>query len=132
MRAAAVVCAAEILSYDKQMANIYRIFPVLWNDGICKQAQTVYAIDRPAAKISSTCSSYVREDPAYYWSDNGGTFQRLLPPQSCGGCYQPPSLNAVTWQNIPSWLSYAASQGYTLQTKLTGLKPYSEIYIMGP
>ena len=115
------------------MSNIYRIFPVLWNDGICRQAQTVYAIDRATPIISSCCSHYVREDPAYYWTGQNGNFQRLLPPPNTGNCcYQPPSLNAVTWPMIPSWLSYIQSLGYTVTTDLSLLKPYSDIYINGP
>jgi len=114
------------------MSNIYRIFPVLWNDGICKQAQTVYAIDRASPVIPSSCSSYVREDPAYYWTNSNGNFQRLQPPTNCGTCYQPPMLNAVTWGGIPAWLSYVQTLGYTLNTDLSVLKPYSDIYIQGP
>ena len=114
------------------MPNIYRIFPVLWNDGICKQAQTVYAIDRASPVIPSSCSSYVREDPAYYWTNANGNFQRLLPPTNCGTCYQPPMLNAVTWGGVPAWLSYVQTLGYTLNTDLSGLKPYGDIYITGP
>lgn len=114
------------------MSNIYRIFPVLWNDGICRQAQTVYAIDRASPVIPSSCSSYVREDPAYYWTNANGTFQRLLPPTNCGTCYQPPMLNAVTWPGIPAWLSYIQTLGYSVTTDLSTLKPYSDIYITGP
>ena len=114
------------------MSNIYRIFPVLWNDGICQQAQTVYAIDRAAPTIPSSCSHYVREDPAYYWTSQNGNFQRLLPPTNCSGCYQPPILNAVTWSIIPAWLSFVQSLGYTVKSDLSSLKPYSDIYISGP
>lgn len=113
------------------MSNIYRIFPVLWNDGICIQAQTVYAIDRASPTILSACSHYVQEDPAYYWTNSGGNFQRLLPPTNCGGCYQPPILNAVTWPAIPAWLSYVQTLGYTVTSDLSKLKPYSDIYITG-
>ena len=106
------------------MTEIYRIFPVLWNDGITKQAQTVYAIDRPTSLLQTACSSRVKEDPAYYWDSS--SFQRLLP--------QEPSqqVNAVSWSTLPAWLSYAQSQGYTIKTDFTHLKPYSDVYISGP
>jgi hypothetical protein len=112
--------------------NIYRIFPVLWNDGICKQAQTVYAIDRapPPDTLRIACSSRVKEDPAYYWDSS--TFQRLLPPSTPGCCYQPEQLNAVTWSTLPAWLSYAQSTGYVLNVEFSRLKPFSDIYITGP
>jgi hypothetical protein len=115
------------------MSNIYRIFPVLWNDGICKQAQTVYAIDRTSPVIPTSCSHYVREDPAYYWTNSGGNFQRLLPPPAVNGsCYQPSQLNSVNWPMIPVWLSYIQSLGYVVTTDLSKLKPHSDIYITGP
>ena len=116
------------------MSNLYRIFPVLWNDGICKQAQTVYAIDRAPTSNSfpTSCSHYVREDPAYYWTESGGNFQRLLPPTNPGCCYQPPVLNAVTWPVLPSWISYVQTIGYTVNTDFSKLKPYSDLYITGP
>ena len=113
--------------------NIYRIFPVLWNDGICQKAQTVYGIDRAPSltTFKTSCSARVKEDPASSWAEP--TYQRLLPmPASSTCCYQPPSLNAVTWANLPAWLSYAQSIGYTLQIDFSKLKPYSDIYILGP
>lgn len=117
----------------KRMSNIYRIFPVLWNDGICKQAQTVYAINRPSPIIPSTCSNYVREDPAYYWTNSNGNFTRILPPPASGSCcYQPTILNAVNWTDLPSWLSYVQSLGYTITSDLSSLKPYSDVWITGP
>jgi hypothetical protein len=115
------------------MSNIYRIFPVLWNDGICAQAATVYAIDRSGPVIPTSCSHYVKEDPAYYWSgEGGGNFQRILPPRPPSGCYQPPALNAVTWPMLPAWLSYVQTLGYTVTSDLSKLKPYSDLYITGP
>lgn len=115
------------------MSNIYRIFPVLWNDGICKQAETVYAIDRTSPLIPTSCSHYVKTDPAYYWSDSvgSGNFQRLLPPQA-GGCYQPSALAAVTWSMLPTWLSYVQTLGYAITSDLSKVKPYSDIYLTGP
>ena len=111
--------------------NIYRLFPTLWNDGICKQAQTVYAIDRkPEGELPASCSSRPKEDPAYYWDNS--TFFRLLPPNPSPCCYQPSNLNAVTWSTLPAWLSFAQSKGYTISSDLGKLKPYTDIYITGP
>ena len=104
--------------------NTYRIFPVLWNQNPCTQALTVYAIDRqPLSVIPTACSARVKEDPAYYW-DNA-TFQRLLPPTTT-------DTKAVTWFTLPAWISFANANGYTLISDLSKLKPYSDIYVMGP
>ena len=114
------------------MTNFYRISPVLWNDGICNQAQTVYAIDRqpPPNTFPTICSNRVKEDPAYYWENP--TFQRLLPAPQSSGCYQPQSFNSVKWQCLPQWLSYIGSLGYTIQGDLSNLKPMRDFYIVGP
>ena len=111
--------------------NIYRLYPFLWNESPCKQAQTVYAIDRapPANKFPTACSRRPQEDPAYYWDNS--TLQRIL-PVGPSGCYQPQSYNAVTWFTLPAWLSYVQSIGYTVTSDLSTLKPYSDIYITGP
>ena len=113
--------------------NTYRLFPFLWNQGTCVQAQTVYAIDRqpPSNTFPTMCSARPKEDPAYYYE--AMTLQRLLPPPNTNGCcYQPPSLNAVNWFMLPSWLSYVQSIGYTVTSDLSTLKPYSDVYISGP
>ena len=99
--------------------NIYRIFPVLWNQDSCIQALTVYGIDRVATALPSCCSARVKEDPAYYW--DSPMFQRLLN-----------GTNAVQWTTLPAWISFAQTKGYTLTTDLSTLKPYSDIYISGP
>lgn len=103
--------------------NVYRIYPTLWNDGICRQAQTVYAIDRAAPNIQTACSRRPKEDPSYYWDNQ--IFQRLLPP--------PPTQSsaAVTWPTLPAWLSWAKSQGYSVTMDST-IKPFSDIFITGP
>jgi hypothetical protein len=108
------------------MANIYRIYPVLWTEAPCNQAQTVYAIDRSPNTFPTACSTRVKEDPAYYWESPN--FLRLL-PQSSMNCCQPTSYNAVTWQNMPSWLSYVRTLGYTVQGEW---KPMREFFIQGP
>lgn len=116
------------------MPNIYRIFPTLWEGSACAGAQTVYAIDRnPGDTIRTACSSRPREDPASVWDNT--TFWRLLPPpDSFGGCCQPAQYNSVTWAGLPTWISWALSQGYTLQgdMNLSKLKPYGDFYIVGP
>ena len=115
------------------MSNIYRIFPVLWNDGICKEAQNVYAVDRmpPNNTFKTCCSTRVKEDPAYYWDMSN--FQRLLPPpQMADCCYQPQILSSVIWSTLPMWLSYIQTVGYTLNVDFSRLKPHSDIYITGP
>ena len=118
-----------------QMTNIYRIFPQLWSQGGCFQAQTVYAIDRqpPPNTFQTQCSTRQYDDPAYWYE--GNTFQRILPPpagfsQQC--CFQSPSWNAVTWRSLPLWLSYVQSVGYTVTTDLSTLSPFTSIYISGP
>lgn len=99
--------------------NVYRIFPVLWNDGIEKQAMTVYALDRQSPILKTACSKRVKEDPAYYWDNS--TFYRLVL-----------GTDVVTWSSLPAWLSYARNAGYTLEGDLGKLKPYGDIYITGP
>lgn len=113
------------------MSTLYRIYPVLWNDGICSQAQTIYAIDRapPAGTFPTACSSRPKEDPAYYWDSS--SFQRLLPPTT-GDCCQPAGRNAVTWSTLPAWLSSVQTYGYTLTVDLSRLTPHRDLYITGP
>ena len=111
------------------MPSLYRIYPVLWNDGIGMYASTVYAVDRapPSGTFPTACSNRVREDPAYSWES--GTFQRLLPPPDAP---TPPCGNAVTWSTLPAWLSFVQTKGFTLSVDLSRLKPYSDVYISGP
>jgi len=101
--------------------NIYRIYPTLWNDGMCQLAQTVYAVDRqpPPNMFLTSCSARPKEDPAYYW-DNQTFFRLVLQGRP------------VTWSSIPAWLSYVQTFGYTVQTDLSTLKPHKDIYINGP
>jgi hypothetical protein len=115
------------------MANIYRIYPQLWSQGGCWEAQTVYAIDRqpPPGTFPTQCSTRQQEDPAYWYA--GSNFQRLIPPsenaQNC--CFQSPSWNAVTWRNLTQWMSYVQTRGYTITTNLDTITPFSSIYIRG-
>lgn len=111
------------------MSNLYRIYPVLWSEAICDQAQTVYAIDRCPNTFRTACSHRVKEDPAYYW--DGPTFVRLLSPMN-PGCYQPGDWNSVRWNNLPVWLSYVSTLGYTVQGEFSSLKPMREFFLLGP
>jgi hypothetical protein len=110
--------------------NTYRIYPTLWNEATCQMAQTVYAIDRqpPPNTFPTCCSRRTDKDPAYYWESP--TFQRLLPPPTLSGCCNQP-FSSIVWSNLPSWLSYVQTLGYTVTTDLSALKPYSDIYIQG-
>ena len=112
--------------------SIYRVFPTLWEgQGAC-QGQTVYAVDRKPANIPTSCSARPRADPAATW--DAPTFERLLPPtgSTSSGCWG--TQQVVTWATLPAWISYAMTLGYTLaeNTSLGKLKPYGELYIVGP
>ena len=112
------------------MSNLYRIYPVLWTEGNCMQAQTVYAIDRspPPNTFSTMCSARTKEDPAYYWEHP--TFQRLLPDPKAIGCAE--LRNSVRWSSLPAWISYVHQFGYSLKGDLSNLQPFSDIYMIGP
>jgi hypothetical protein len=105
---------------------MYRISPVLWS--ISHKSMNVYAIDRAPAPntFRVMCSSRVKEDPASQW--DSPSFLRLLPPENTS-CSE-----GVTWASLPAWLSWIQTFGYTLMagTDLSRLKPYSDLYIIGP
>ena len=116
------------------MSNIYRIYPTLWDGSSCGGALNVYAVDRapPSGGFKTTCSQRPRADPASVW--NGPTFQRLLPPpDSYGSCWGGGPA-AVTWATLPGWISWIQTLGYTLAegSSLQKLKPYGELYVVGP
>ena len=106
--------------------NIYRIYPVLWSDGT--NTYNVYGIDRilSSTAFKAQCSQRIREDPACIWDSR--TFQRLIPP----GNDSTYPISAITWSNLPSWLSYVQTLGYSLNIDFSKLKPYSDLYISGP
>jgi hypothetical protein len=117
------------------MSAIYRIFPVLWEGPGCIGTQTVYGIDRPPAPgtFKTACSSRTREDPASSW--DSPTFWRLLPaPDSVSGCCSPSGASSVTWPTLMTWISWIQTIGYSISpnTDMSRLKPYSDIYIVGP
>ena len=96
--------------------QMYRLSPVLWDSVPGQHTATVYGIDRfpegPLAKFV-TCCSRCKDDPAYWWA--GPTWLRLIMPvQGC--CSGPQDIgNGVPWSLFPTWLSWAMSNGYTVQ-----------------
>jgi hypothetical protein len=104
-------------------APLYRIAPMLWTDAT-NGAQTVYCIDRAAPGLATACTRRPKEDPASTW--DGTTALRLLPPPS-----DLSGARAVTWSTLLAWISYAQSQGYTVNTPLHKLTPYSDFYMSG-
>lgn len=100
------------------MANkqYYRLFPVLWDSIPGRYSATVYGIDRmpdgPLAKFVS-CTPRCKEDPAWWWA--GPTYFRLVMPAGITGCCMGPQdiKDAVVWAQLPSWISWAMSQGYS-------------------
>ncbi len=107
--------------------NIYRIFPVLWNDAsnTDMQSRNIYAADRapPAGGFPTTCARRVGADPASSW--DGATFQRLVSPPGANAAY-------VTWATLPAWLSWIQTIGYTIKSDLSQLQAYSDVYVCGP
>jgi hypothetical protein len=110
------------------MSNIYRLSPVLWEgrSNGSGTAQTVYAIDRIPPPLTSfiTCTARDTSDPAAYW--DARTFNRLksLDQYNVRG--------GITWFDVPAWLSFAASYGYTVSPLTSELTPFKDIYIVGP
>jgi len=99
------------------MKHYYRLSPVLWTNVPGNYSATVYAIDRiPNGPLASyvRCTSRCKDDPAYWWS--GSTFMRLTKPQEIGSCCSGPEnvWDAITWQTLPAWLSFAEGLGYSV------------------
>ena len=117
---------------NTSMSNIYRIYPTLWDGSSCGASASIYAADRAPGSggFQTTCSTRPRADPASVW--DSPTFQRLLPPPQSSGCWGP--ANAVTWATLPAWISWVQTLGYVLAegSSLQKLKPYGELYIVGP
>jgi len=94
------------------MKHYYRLSPVLWDKIPGNYTATVYAIDRiPLGPLASyvKCTSRCQTDPAYFWS--GNTFLRLTKPADFTSCSDL-TWDAITWQTLPAWLSFAESLGY--------------------
>jgi len=109
------------------MSNLYRLSPVLWEgQGSAAAAQTVYAIDRIPPPLSSfiTCTTRDNSDPAAYWDARQFNKLKSLDPYNVRG--------GITWVNLPGWLSFAATYGYTVSPLTSELTPFKDVYITGP
>ena len=103
------------------MKHFYRLSPVLWNGIPGNFTATVYAIDRmPEGPLASSvkCTARCIDDPAYTWS--GSTFMRLT---YNGGS------DAVTWQNLMAWISWASTYGYTVPD-MKDMDPFKDITLI--
>jgi len=110
------------------MSNLYRLSPVLWEgtaNGYCT-AQTVYAIDRIPPPLASfiTCTTRDNSDPAAYWDSRQFNRLKSLDSYNVRG--------GITWFNLPGWLSFAATHGYTISPLTKELNPFADVYITGP
>ena len=113
----------------------YKISPILWDNIPGRYAATVYGIDRmpdgPLAKFV-TCCPRSRDDPAWYWA--GPNYMRLVMPPGINGCCMGPQdiSDAVVWSQLPSWISWALSQGYSLPDnfKFSDIKPLDDITLI--
>jgi len=113
----------------------YRLTPVLWDSVPGRHTATVYGIDRmPEGPLSQyvTCCPRCKDDPAWTWA--GPVFLRLVMPDGVTGCCMGPQdiSNGVVWPQLPSWLSWAMSQGYSLADDFSFSKigPMDEITLM--
>ena len=109
------------------MSNLYRLSPVLW-EGTGNgygTSQTVYAIDRVPPPLASfiCCTTRDTSDPAAYWDCRQFNRLKSLDPYNVRG--------GITWFTLPSWLSFAASYGYTVSPLTKELNPFTDIYIVG-
>lgn len=118
------------------MKQFYRLSPVLWISMPGNCAATVYGIDRmPEGPLAATvkCTARCRDDPAYTWS--GSTFMRLTLPSGSGfsgsfGCCNSNGNNdAVVWQNLMAWISWASTHGYTVPD-MKDMDPYKDIVLI--
>jgi hypothetical protein len=99
------------------MPQYYRISPVLWDSVPGQYTATVYSIDRiPEGPLRNyvTCNARCKDDPAYWWA--GSSFLRLVMPPDLRDCCAGPQniANGVVYAQLPSWISWATSQGYSL------------------
>lgn len=114
------------------MKHFYRLSPVLWDGVPGNCTATVYGIDRmPEGPLAATvkCTARCRDDPAYTWS--GSTFMRLtLPSGFSGGCCNGGGTSdAVNWQNLIAWISWASAQGYSVPD-MKDMDPYKDIILI--
>ncbi len=112
---------------------MYRIFPALWEGIGCSGTATVYAIDRapPTGTFPVGCSARPKEDPASTWE--ASTFTRLLWPPDIPNPLptNPNSYCCVLWGQLPAWISWIGTLGYSLAPN-TKLSPNRDFYIIGP
>jgi hypothetical protein len=111
----------------------YRLSPVLWNNIPGQTSATVYSIDRPPEGPLSqyaTCAPRCSADPAYTWS--GPIFNRIIMPYNLVSCQIPGIANSVVWENLPTWLMWAQSQGYTLPDnfQFSKIKPTDDLTLI--
>lgn len=114
----------------------YRLSPTLWDSVPGQWSATVYAIDRipegPLAKYT-TCCPRSKDDPSYYWA--GAVFYRLVMPQGITSCCMGPQniADAVVYQQMPTFLSWATANGYSLPdnfqfSKISPLEDFTLVY----
>jgi len=110
------------------MSNLYRLSPVLWegSGNGYGTSQTVYAIDRVPPPLAAfiTCTTRDTSDPAAYWDCRQFNRLKSLDPYNVRG--------GISWFNLPAWLSFAASYGYTVSPLTKELNPFTDVYIVGP
>lgn len=113
----------------------YRLSPVLWDSIPGQYTATVYSIDRmPEGPLQRyvTCTARCKDDPAYWWA--GSTFLRLVMPPGLTGCCSGPQdiRDAVVHVQLPTWISWALSQGYTVPDnfQFSKIKPSDDITLI--
>jgi hypothetical protein len=110
------------------MKHYYRLSPVLWDKIPGNYTATVYAIDRiPLGPLASyvKCTSRSQTDPAYWWS--GSTFLRLIRPHDLTSSDN--TCDAITWQTLMGWLSFAEGLGYKV-SEMCALDPNKDITLI--
>ena len=110
------------------MSNLYRLSPVLLEgtgNGY-STAQTVYAIDRIPPPLTSfiSCTTRDTSDPAAYWDSRQFNKLKSLNSYNVRG--------GITWFDLPSWLSFAGTYGYSVSPLTKELNPFTDVYIIGP
>ena len=113
----------------------YRLMPVLWDSVPGQYTATCYGIDRmPEGPLADfvTCVPRCRDDPAWTWA--GPTFLRLRMPPGINACCMGPQdiSDGVVWSLLPSWISWALEQGYSLSDDFSfnKLNPYDELTLI--
>jgi hypothetical protein len=119
--------------YNMSGKQYYRLSPILWDNVPGKYTATVYGIDRmpdgPLAQYVRCCSR-CKDDPSYTWA--GSTYFRLVMPPGLGSCCNGPQNigDAVVWATLPTWLTWAESQGYTLADSIDKIDPLRDFTLI--